>query len=97
MDQEHLVIVSLVGVLFVALVLLVKCSQAKKEDYVMCGAEAFDYSKATGNKLCQLQSGYIANAPFVGGQKKRKQAYDNCMKHFYGVMPSAYVTSQFSY
>jgi hypothetical protein len=44
-----------------------------------------------------MQANYIADAPWIGGQRKRKQAYDNCMKNFYGVMPSAYVSSTFKY
>lgn len=84
--KQHLIISGLsVVVLIMCIIILVQGS--KKEDY--------QYTEGTGKKLCGLQAGYIVDAPFIGGEKKREQAMNNCMKNFNEVMPSAYVTSTF--
>ena len=89
MDQTHKTILGLSAGVFLVSLLLVTVTR-KNEEF-------FDYSRATAAKLCSMQANYIADAPWIGGQRKRKQAYDNCMKNFYGVMPSAYVSSTFKY
>ena len=89
MDNVHTIILLLTMAAFAATLALICSKKNKKEDY--------EYSQQTAEKLCRLQAGYIADAPFIGGDAKRDQAYNNCMKNFYGVMPSAYVTSTFKY
>lgn len=91
MDDIHQIILILSIAAFLASFALVCSKYNKKRE------EDFEYSKETAQKLCELQSGYIAAAPIIGGQEKRKQAFDNCMKTFNGDMPSAYVTSTFNY